>query len=77
MNKISIAGIELKWFIAIVVIIAACCVMGVFPAGMVGAFLFLMIFGAFLNELGNVTPFVKTFLGGGAIVCIFGGAALI
>lgn len=77
MNKVSIAGIELKWFIAIVVIIAACCVMGVFPAGMVGAFLFLMIFGAFLNELGNVTPFVKTFLGGGAIVCIFGGAALI
>ena len=77
MNHITIAGIQLNWFIVIVIIIAACCVMGVFPEGMVGAFLFLMIFGAFLNKLGNVTPFVKTFLGGGAIVCIFGGAALI
>ena len=35
-----------------------------------------MVFGALLNEIGNITPFVKTFLGGGAIVCIFGGAAL-
>ena len=76
MNNINIAGIKLKWFIIIVLIIAGCCAMGVFPKGMVGAFLFLMIFGAFLNELGNITPFVKTFLGGGAIVCIFGGAAL-
>ncbi len=76
MNKIKIAGLDLKWFIIIAVIVVAGCALNVLPTGMVGAFLFLMIFGALLNEIGNVTPFVKTFLGGGAIVCIFGGAAL-
>ncbi len=75
MNKIKIAGFELKWFIIITLIIVAGCVFGAFPVGMVGAFLFLMVFGELLNIIGNVTPIVKTFLGGGAIVCIFVGSA--
>ncbi|MBQ9384362.1 MAG: 2-hydroxycarboxylate transporter family protein [Ruminiclostridium sp.] len=76
MREIKIAGLDLKWFVIVAAAVIACCVLGVLPSGMVGAFLFLMIFGALLNQIGNVTPFVKTFLGGGAIVCIFGGAAL-
>ena len=40
-------------------------------------FLFLMVFGDLLNVLENVTPVVKTFLGGGAIMSIFGGAAIV
>lgn len=77
MSKIKIAGLDLKWFIIISAVIIAGCALGAFPAGMVGAFLFLMVFGELLNLIGNVTPFVKTYLGGGAIVCIFGGAALV
>ncbi len=76
MKNIKIVGLDLKWFLIIVLIVVACCALNVLPTGMVGAFLFLMIFGALLNVIGNITPFVKTFLGGGAIVCIFGGAAL-
>ena len=75
-RDIKIAGLDLKWFIIVAVAVVACCALGVLPSGMVGAFLFLMIFGALLNQIGNITPVVKTFLGGGAIVCIFGGAAL-
>ena len=77
MKDIKIMGIDLKMFIVIAVIIIASCALGVLPDGMVGAFLFLMVFGALLNQIGNVTPIIKTFLGGGAIVCIFGGAALV
>ena len=77
MSKIKIAGLDLKWFLIISAVIIVGCAMGAFPSGMVGAFLFLMVFGELLNLIGNVTPFVKTYLGGGAIVCIFGGAALI
>ncbi len=77
MKKIKIMGIDLKMFLIILAITVVACALGVLPAGMVGAFLFLMIFGALLNQIGNVTPIVKTFLGGGAIVCIFGGAALV
>ncbi len=77
MKNIRIAGLELKWFLILVAIIVAGCALDAFPTGMVGAFLFLMVIGELLNKLGNVLPIVKTFLGGGAIVCIFGGAALV
>ncbi|MBO4927912.1 MAG: 2-hydroxycarboxylate transporter family protein [Clostridiales bacterium] len=77
MKKVRIAGFDLKWFAIIAALIICGCAIGAFPTGMVGAFLFLMVFGELLNEVGNVTPFVKTFLGGGAIVCIFVGAAIV
>ena len=77
MKNIKIMGIDLVMFAVIAVVIVAACALGVLPEGMVGAFLFLMVFGALLNQIGNVTPIIKTFLGGGAIVCIFGGAALV
>ena len=77
MKNYRIMGLDLKWLAIICVVIVCGCALGAFPGGMVGAFLFLMIFGAILNEVGNHLPIVKTFLGGGAIVCIFGGAALV
>ena len=77
MKKMCIAGLDLKWFVVTLVIAVSGCVLGVFPTGMLGAFLFLMIFGELLNLLGNTTPIVKTFLGGGAIVSIFGGSAIV
>ena len=76
-SKIRIMGMDIKWFVIIMLIIVAGCVTDAFPTGMVGAFLFLMIIGDLLNFAGNRMPFVKTFLGGGAITCIFGGAALV
>jgi malate:Na+ symporter len=46
------------------------------PGGMIGAFASMIVLGAICNEIGNRTPIVKSYLGGGAIVCIFGAAAL-
>ena len=77
MKELKIMGIDIKMFAIITAVIIAACALGVLPEGMVGAFLFLMIFGALLDLIGNVTPVIKTFLGGGAIVCIFGGSALV
>lgn len=77
MKELRIMGIDIKMFAIITAVIIAACALGVLPEGMVGAFLFLMIFGALLDLIGNVTPVIKTFLGGGAIVCIFGGSALV
>lgn len=50
--------------------------MGVLPKGMIGAFPFMIVVGAVLNEIGNRCPIVNTYLGGGAIVIIFGMALL-
>ncbi|MGI6074829.1 MAG: 2-hydroxycarboxylate transporter family protein [Pyramidobacter sp.] len=58
------------------VIVLAAVAMGVLPKGMIGAFPFMIVLGGVFNELGNRTPIVNTYLGGGAIVIIFGTALL-
>jgi hypothetical protein len=43
---------------------------------MIGAFPLMIIIGTIFGKIGDNTPIIKTFLGGGAIVIIFGLAAL-
>jgi Na+/citrate or Na+/malate symporter len=50
--------------------------LGKLPAGMIGAFPLMIVIGAVFNLVGEKTPFINSFLGGGAIVVIFGSAAL-
>ena len=47
------------------------------PKGMIGAFPLMIVLGTILNEIGDRCPIVNTYLGGGAIVIIFGVAALV
>lgn len=37
----------------------------------------MMVFGGLFNVIGNNMPIVKTYLGGGAIVCIFASAGMV
>ncbi|MDD7306079.1 MAG: 2-hydroxycarboxylate transporter family protein [Peptoniphilaceae bacterium] len=69
----------MSWPFAFVImaIIIIAIYMEVLPDGMIGAFLFLLAFGELLNFIGDNVPIVNTYLGGGAIVTIFGGAALV
>lgn len=69
---------NLPWYFfavfAAVVLIAA--YMGVLPVGMAGCFAFMIVLGTVLGKIGDNTPIIKDYLGGGAIVIIFGSAAL-
>ena len=69
---------NLPWYLfaicAAVVVVAG--YMGVLPKGMAGCFAFMIVLGTVFNEIGNHTPIIKDYLGGGAIVIIFGSAAL-
>ncbi|AQQ54091.1 citrate:sodium symporter [Planococcus lenghuensis] len=47
------------------------------PAGIIGALLIMMVLGELLGWVGDHTPVVRTFLGGGAIVAIFGSAYMV
>lgn len=47
------------------------------PAGMIGGLLIMMVLGELLGWFGDHTPIVRTFLGGGAIVAIFGSAFMV
>jgi malate:Na+ symporter len=75
-KEYRIAGISLPVFSILTVVVLAGTYMGVLPKGMIGAFALMMIVGAILNEIGTHVPIVRTYLGGGPIVIIFGSAAL-
>lgn len=60
------------YFAIFSVIVLVATMMGVLPSGMAGCLAFMIVFGTLLSELGDRLPIVRTYLGGGAIVVIFG-----
>ncbi|MTI49323.1 2-hydroxycarboxylate transporter family protein [Sporosalibacterium faouarense] len=72
-----IMGLPIGLFAIITVVVLIATYMKVLPGGMIGAFPLMMVIGAILNEIGNRTPIIKDFFGGGPIVVIFGSAALV
>jgi CCS family citrate carrier protein len=72
----QIYGLPWYYFAAFASIVIIAAYLGKLPAGMVGAFPLMIAIGAVFGLIGDKTPFVNTFLGGGAIVIIFGSAAL-
>ncbi|GAA0177477.1 2-hydroxycarboxylate transporter family protein [Clostridium sediminicola] len=73
----KIMGLPFPAFAIISIVVLLATYLGVLPKGMIGAFALMMVIGAIFNEIGNKTPFVNTFLGGGPIVIIFASAALV
>lgn len=75
--NILIAGIPLPIYLGLVVIVFGMMITGILPGGMIGALAVMMTLGGIFNVIGNNAPIVKTYLGGGAIVCIFASATLV
>lgn len=73
----NVMGISLPMFAIISVVILAGTYLKVLPEGMIGAFALMFVIGAVFGEIGNKLPIVKSYLGGGPIVIIFGSAALV
>ena len=84
-EKKPLTFFNLPWqiFLIIAVIIFGATYLGVLPTGkgsnggMVGCFAFMIVLGTIFNWIGDHTPIIKSYLGGGAIVCIFGAALLV
>lgn len=74
--KTTIFNIPIPWFLGIVAITLFSMYTGNLPAGMVGALLLMMVLGEFFGWIGDRTPLLRSYLGGGAIVAIFGSAFL-
>ncbi len=70
-------NLPLPIFAIITVVTLAATYLGVLPKGMAGCFLFMIVLGTILGWIGDHTPIIKSYLGGGAIVCIFGSALLV
>ncbi len=72
-----IFGIPLPLFAIAALVLIAAIATDTIPTGMIGALLVMMIFGELLGFLGDRLPIIKSYLGGGAILAIFGAAALV
>ena len=70
---------NMPWYIfaIIAVIVFGATYLGVLPKGMTGCFVFMIVLGTIFNWIGDHTPIIKSYLGGGAIVCIFGAGLLV
>ncbi|WP_312104941.1 2-hydroxycarboxylate transporter family protein [Lachnoclostridium sp.] len=75
--SIEITGISLPFYLVITAIVCIMMSLGWLPGGMIGALAVMMVFGGLFNAIGNNTPILKTYLGGGAIACIFISAFLV
>jgi len=69
-------GMPWQVFIIFSAVLLAAVYLEKLPKGMIGAFPLMIFLGAVFGLIGDKTPIVRSFLGGGAIVCIFGAAAL-
>jgi CCS family citrate carrier protein len=76
-EKFKLLGLEMKYFIPVVLIVMGATFSGALPTGMEGVFPLLLIMGVLLNEIGNRTPIIKDYFGGGPIVAIFAAAAMV
>jgi len=73
----KIAGFSVPAFLIMSAIVITASYLNILPKGMIGALAAMFVVGSALNEVGNHTPIIKTYLGGGPIVIIFVSAAMV
>ena len=71
-NTYKLFNMPWYYFAIFSVLVLLATMVGVLPAGMAGCFAFMIVFGTILQEIGDKLPIVRSYLGGGAIVIIFG-----
>ena len=74
---ITLFGLPLPIFAIITAVLIIAAAIGKLPKNMIGAYSFMIVIGAILNEIGMRLPIVRSYLGGGPIVIIFGSAAMV
>lgn len=75
-SEFQLFGLPWTYFAVFAVVVLAATYLGVLPIGMAGCFAFMIVVGTILNEIGNRTPIIRSYLGGGAVVIIFGSALM-
>ena len=72
----TLFNLPLPIFLIITAIVLIATYIGVLPVGMTGCFIFMIVLGTFLDLIGEKTPIINSYFGGGAIVVLFGTALL-
>ena len=77
LQEFRIMGLKIHYFMILAVIVIGSSYMGFLPGGMAGIIPYMLVLGAIFNLIGENTPIVKDYLGGGSMVILFGSAALV
>lgn len=70
-------GLSTKWYLVALVLIVTSSYLNKLPGGWLGAFTYATLLSLLLDRIGEKTPIINHYFGGGAIVTIFGGATLV
>lgn len=70
-------GLQTKWYLLAFIIILIASYLGKLPGGWLGAWTYATVVGMFLGQIGDNTPIIKDYFGGGPIVILFGGSLLV
>ncbi|QUX92341.1 citrate:sodium symporter [Marinomonas sp. A3A] len=73
----KIYGLPWQYFFCISALLIVSIYLEVIPAGLTGSLLVMLVFGEVLGFVGDRVPILKSYLGGGVILAIFGAASLV
>lgn len=76
-KRITIFHIPVVWFFIFVAITLISMYTENLPGGMIGSLLVMIVLGELFGWAGDRLPIIKTYLGGGAIIAIFGSAYMV
>ncbi|MFC0469496.1 2-hydroxycarboxylate transporter family protein [Halalkalibacter kiskunsagensis] len=76
-QPLSLVGTPFPWFLIFAAISLTSMYTGSLPGGMIGSLIIMIVLGELLGWIGNHTPIVKSYFGGGAIIAIFGAAYMV
>lgn len=74
--SVKIAGISLPVYLILLLVLILALSVDKLPHNILGALAVLVLLGNLFHFLGTKIPIVKTYLGGGAVFCIFASAAI-
>lgn len=75
-RNLSIMGMSLPVYILVATIVLLATSTEIIPNNMVGALSVMIVLGSILNLAGSKIPIIRSYLGGGAVFCIFTSSAL-
>ncbi len=74
--EVKIMGLSIPVYLILAAIVLFAAQTEILPANMVGALAIMMVLGSVFNLLGSKIPIIRSYLGGGAVFCIFASSAL-
>jgi malate:Na+ symporter len=77
LSELKIFNVPILYFVLFAALTLISMYSGNLPGGMIGSLLVMIVLGEAFGWIGDRLPIVKTYLGGGAIVAIFGSAYMV